>query len=964
MRRAVSVLVALALAVPTTAAVIAGAPAAHAEVTVNEVAVRPADGVFKLEGHGWGHGRGLNQWGAQGAARSGVLYTDIVETYYPGTTMVTVPDAPIRALLEYDDEADVQVRSVAGLAARDLATGAVYPLPSTPTRWRITVDAAGLHLDHQTAGSWTRWTATDTKTAWAGPLQFEGVSPIRVHFNDGTARDYRGTVRGVRTSSTALQTVNALSLEDYLRGVVPRESPASFHAEALKAQSVAARSYSAYKRAHVASTAQADICSTTQCQVYGGMRLVAANGTVTELEAASTNAAIDATRGQVRAVDGEPIFAEFSSSNGGFSTAHAVFPYLSAKADPWDALASPHHYWTATVTAAEIEAKYPSVGRLARIRVTSRDGNGEWGGRVKRVVLEGTSSSGAATTVESTGGGIYSANPWAGGSDTGIRGSWWRFRSTTYDAGIISQDAVPTLIRPPGVATKTVTVVMENRGGLDWPVADLHLALALPPGGADPLVGGSTRPGVFARNVTNPGAPIVAPGERAEFTLAFDASTSAVGTVQPAYRLRIGSGALFGPNVLFTVVVADPVLTALRTAIGGTPAAGDAPPAVSPNGTVIVPRGGAVALTVKVKNTGNVAWPVGGPVKLGASGPRGRTSPSAGAEWTHPSRAAVLSGAEGVDNARTVEPGQVGLFSFTVHGNDLPAGYTTREVFEPLWEGVRWIGGSPVIVYVVRVDPAVPRLTEAATPMPREVALGNHPGSTATIAVQMRNIGGEAWPVGGEALVTSPAGRTSPLRAPSWPAADRPAVLGRNVTRPGVSAVHPGEVGEWLVTLSGAKQSPATHVETFQLANGETRYGPVLTTNAVVRRSVFTGQVIRVVSSALVVPAAGSGTAYVDIKNTGNFDWPVGGSTRLGVPSGTTSGSRDASWLSSSRPTPITSNLTRAGATEVRPGETARFVFRLAGNNRAPARYTESFGALWEGWRWLGITATVSYTVR
>ncbi|HVF20098.1 MAG TPA: SpoIID/LytB domain-containing protein [Mycobacteriales bacterium] len=963
MRRALSLLLTAALA---AGAVLAdpGRPG-HADVTVDEVAVRPADGVFKLEGHGWGHGRGLNQWGAQGAARNGTTYTQIVETYYPGTAMTTLPDSPIRALLEYDDELDVQVRSAAGLAARDLATGAVYALPSAPARWRITVDSAGLHLEHLTGSTWARWTGTDTRTSWAGPLQFEGVSPIRVHFSDGSARDYRGTIRGVRTSSTALQTVNAVGLEDYLRGVVPRESPASFHPEALKAQSVAARSYSAYKRAHAPSGSQADICSTTQCQVYGGMRLVAANGAVTELEHVNTSAAIDATAGQVRSVDGKPIFAEFSASNGGHSTAHAVFPYLSAKPDPWDALASPHHYWTASVTAAEIEAKYPSVGRLARIRVLSRDGNGDWGGRVRRVVLEGTSSSGAATSVESSGGGIYSANPYAGGSDTGIRGSWWRFRSTTYDAGVISQDRVPTLVKPPGVATKDVTIIMENRGGITWPVADLHLALALPPGGADPLVGGSTRPGAFVRNVTSPGSSTVAPGERAEFRIAFDASEAAAGSTQPTYRLRVGSGALFGPNVAFTVVVADPVLSGLRTAIAGaSPASGEAPAPVASNGTIIVPRDGAVSVTVKVRNTGNVAWPVGGPVKLGGSGPRNRVSPSAGGGWSHPTRPAVLSGADGVDGARTVEPGQLGLFSFTVHGNDLPAGYTSREVFEPLWEGARWIGGAPVILYVVRVDRAAPRHAEVAAPLPAEVVLGNHSGSSASVVVRMRNIGRDSWPVGAEALATSPAGRTSPLRASSWPAADKAAVLGSNVSRPGVASVHPGEVGEWLVTFSGAKQRAASYPESFQLQADSGRYGPVVSTTVVVRASSFTGAVVRVVSSELVVPRASSGTAYVDIKNTGNIDWPVGGAIRVGVPSGSTVGSRDPSWLSATRPGPVTSNATRPGAAEVRPGETARFVFRVAGNNRAPARYVESFSALWEGWRWIGLSVRVSYTVR
>jgi len=937
--------------------------AATAEVTVSETYLRPADGVFKLEGHGWGHGRGLNQWGAQGAARSGVTYDRIVETYYPGTTMSTLPDAPIRALLEYDDEVDVSVRNVAGLAALDLAAGTRYALSGAPARWRITVDASGLHLEHFTNSTWYRWTAPDGKTAWSGPLQFEGPTPLRVLFADGTARDYRGTVRGVRTSSTALQTINVLGLEDYLRGVVPRESPAFFHPEALKAQSVAARSYSAYKRAHVAAAAQADICSTTQCQVYGGMRLVSASGTTTELESASTNAAIDATAGQVRMYDGGVIFAEFSASNGGFSTAHAVFPYLAARADPWDSLESPHHYWTAQVTAPEIEAKYPSVGRLARIRVITRDGNGEWGGRVRRVVLEGTSSSGAATSVESTGGGIYSANPWAGGSDTGIRGSWWHFRSTTYDAGIISQDPVPMLVRPPGVATYPASVVVENRGGLDWPVADVHLALALPPGGEDRLSKGSTRPGSYLRNITEPDSTVVRPGHRAEFRLSFDATAVAAGTYQTAYRLRIGNGALFGPNVAFSVVITDPTLTASPGSVTGEPAVGEAAPPVAPDGTVIVSRTGSTPLTVKIRNTGNVAWPVGGAVKLGAAGPRGRTSASAGPAWPHSSRAALLSGVEGVDGATKAEPGQVGIFRFAVHGNELAAG-TTTEVFEPLYEGFRWITGAPVTLRVVRVDAAIPRLAELAEPVPTAVAMTNQPGSTTTLLVRARNLGRDPWPVGGDALVTAPAGRASPLRAPSWAGPDRVSTLRANLSRPAVTAVHPGEVGEWLLPLSAARVRAGDYPESFQLGAGSERYGPTIATRVSVRDAVFTATVVRVVSSALVVPRTGAGNAYIDLRNTGTVSWPVAGAVRLGVPSGRTSASRHASWLAPTRPTAVTGNLSRPGATDVRPGETARLTFRLAGNNRAPGSYAETFGVLWEGWRWLSAAPRVAFTIR
>jgi hypothetical protein len=51
----------------------------------DEVIERPADGVFAVDGHGWGHGRGMSQWGAQGAASLGRTADEIVAAYYPGT---------------------------------------------------------------------------------------------------------------------------------------------------------------------------------------------------------------------------------------------------------------------------------------------------------------------------------------------------------------------------------------------------------------------------------------------------------------------------------------------------------------------------------------------------------------------------------------------------------------------------------------------------------------------------------------------------------------------------------------------------------------------------------------------------------------------------------------------------------------------------------------------------------------
>ena len=111
-------------------ALVTAAPPAVAE----EVVDRPVDGVFSVEGHGWGHGRGMSQWGAQGAASRGVSADTIVSTYYPSTTRSVLAPAPIRVLLQGDDGKDLVVHPAAGLRVTDLASGDSAELPAGPSR--------------------------------------------------------------------------------------------------------------------------------------------------------------------------------------------------------------------------------------------------------------------------------------------------------------------------------------------------------------------------------------------------------------------------------------------------------------------------------------------------------------------------------------------------------------------------------------------------------------------------------------------------------------------------------------------------------------------------------------------------------------------------------------------------------------------------------------------------------------
>ena len=129
---------------------------------------------------------------------------------------------------------------------------------------------------------------------------------------------YRGRILIYLNDRGLLNVINELSVEDYLRGVVPKEmGPVVYdRLEALKAQTVAARTYT-LKNLGEFSDEGYDICATPRCQVYGGM----------DVEHALSDQAIAATAGEVLTYHGELVEALYSSTCGGHTEdVQVVFP--------------------------------------------------------------------------------------------------------------------------------------------------------------------------------------------------------------------------------------------------------------------------------------------------------------------------------------------------------------------------------------------------------------------------------------------------------------------------------------------------------------------------------------------------------------------------------------------------------------------------------------------------------------
>lgn len=369
------------------------APPLARPAEARELYVVPPSGVWTINGAGFGHGIGLSQWGAQGAALRGLSHSQILHFYYPGTNLGYIGSPTIRVqLTAYAGPAIVfGAYGSEQLVARDIGRGVSEALPRF-VRYRLTLDASAMFLDGLTGGGWQRIPFNGGQ-AIIGPLDVAGPSGTWVYSPDlsGAGRQYWGALRLLRTGPGSAQAVNVLSMDAYLKFVVPREVPASWHVNALRAQAVAARSYA---RAVFNPGAAWDICDTTSCQVYGGRAVAAPGGAITWLEHPATSAAVDATGGVVVAYRNAVAFTQYSSSNGGYSVAGSR-PYLVAQPDPYSGLApgDPASRWRTQLSAVMLAQHCPPGGSLASFEVTGRDGRGPFGGRITALQVNCTTGS-------------------------------------------------------------------------------------------------------------------------------------------------------------------------------------------------------------------------------------------------------------------------------------------------------------------------------------------------------------------------------------------------------------------------------------------------------------------------------------------------------------------------------------------------------------------------------------------
>lgn len=366
-----------------------------------------------------------------------------------------------------------------------------------------------------------------------------------------------------------------------------------------------------------------------------------------------------------------------------------------------------------------------------------------------------------------------------------------------------------------------------------------------------------------------------------------------------------------------------------------------------------------VDVTIRLRNSGHATWRAGGsnPMRLGTSNPRDRGSGFSdngnATGWTAPNRVALQA---------DTPPDELGTFTFRLKSPGVAGNYT--ECFEPIAEGITWLGDRRICLPVTVLPPGYrgqafkQEVSTVSSPTDRSnnaTAENLRPGDKRNYKLYLKNVGELNWDVGGANPVrlggSNPQNRGSGFAtvgdgsipaSENWLSANRASNIDGRFD-PTLNQIVPdtqitnGEIAVFSFTIT-TPDAPGNRPEYFNGVVEGIGWMPdfgIFFPASIADR----GYHYQYVSQTLSDNQLGQGENTVDytvrLKNTGRETWPVNGTLRLGTdrplghdssvytPSGT------GAWLSPNRPSTAQSNVTVPGKTTVETGETAQFGMRL-----------------------------------
>lgn len=307
---------------------------------------------WKLKGRGFGHGIGLSQYGAEGMARQGKNFREIVKHYYTDVDIVESKTRSIRVLLQASVGSTKVSGATRATGGRRLSADKTYTVSRSGSKLRL-YDGGRLVASYN-----------DT-------FILTGSKPLKLHgraLNGLSSGRYRGSFEMSKGVFGGVTAVNNVGIDDYVQGVIPGEVPALWKMETLKAQAVAARTYALSTDA---GGKVFDQYPDTRSQMYLGV----------SREHPRSNKAAQETSGLVVEYKGKIAVTYFFSTSGGQTeNVENVFygsdpkPWLKSVKDPYDDI-SPKHTWSYTFSNATLANKLGGQyvkGTLKSIKVIKR----------------------------------------------------------------------------------------------------------------------------------------------------------------------------------------------------------------------------------------------------------------------------------------------------------------------------------------------------------------------------------------------------------------------------------------------------------------------------------------------------------------------------------------------------------------------------------------------------------------
>jgi hypothetical protein len=353
-----------------------------------------------VRGSGFGHGVGLSQYGAQAQALAGRNYRHVLAHYYPGTALGRMTRNADIAVHLFSGRGPEPARLVLQTAGHD---------PRPPFRNVAVQTAPGaspVEIPHGAAWTLSTEGGEIIVRDGAGVVRARGRGPARITFAftehrptllrlPQLDRSYQWGWLRVSAHNGRLRPVLVVSVEHYLRGLA--EMPPDWHAEALKAQVVAARTFALRLASRgLDPSCDCHLGTSQQDQVYAGWT------PETGPHGGRWIRAVAATAGEILSAGDALAFTPYSSSHGGRTEASAdswafqtSLPYLSSIEDAWSvdpAVRNPYARWEVGLPNAAV-AEALGLREVRAIRVLRRTP----GGSPAELEVTGVDRTGAPT---------------------------------------------------------------------------------------------------------------------------------------------------------------------------------------------------------------------------------------------------------------------------------------------------------------------------------------------------------------------------------------------------------------------------------------------------------------------------------------------------------------------------------------------------------------------------------------